>query len=482
MGIELSFASSAGPPETTTASRAQRVDETAVSEWTSILGFLFQIEQPAEESPEPPVDSDPQSFTGTFVPTDGNQFWAAFLAKVPTIISGEAPVPSGSTETESFVLGGITDDTAIPEQNHEEGDGFELSTCDWTILSSPMPVPLLHASPLSGSSGAVSFDDNAPTTLEQPPQSHVPQGPNPAGLPEGPTTVEAVFQMQNPASEPAKRNVPNPGTREGTWAAIGPEQPEGQQMEPGQQRTKAFGDPKQGRNRSLSVETEDQGRHGAPGGDGGDSPPRQEESAPPTEQMNLADRGLLSVPSHSYVRANASREAEGAFSPETLRQAIDESMNISIPDKRASPLQFHLRISPDDFGTPNTGSGSDVRLNLIQRGDEILIKIQGGGEPLAIRAQSEWEGLVERLKPHGLEATSRALSGEFGRREGEPWTPSVPEQAMPDSAAHPGEEQRRFGQEQQQQHQQRQQRQRFSTRFGGDKTPFSLDYNPSNQQ
>ncbi len=447
--------------------KAPRTNEPAVSEWTSILGFMFQIEQPVEGEPEASINSDIQTPRNSFSSPEGAHFWAGFLAHASVVLSGETAETTESSEAETVASTGDVHGNKIEEQTPATGEGLELSAADWTILSTAIPIPQQYAPPVASNSSTVAPEHAAAASPAPSSQTQIAEGAPVAHMPSGPVDVEAVFQLQ----------VPAPVAIEETMAILGPEFSSVQATMPEQQVLEGLGEHPDSLTNSSNADSDHPDRDDAPKGNGSDPAPEDQHSATPREQPFFAERGQTSIPNNSHTVLDGSQSKAESISPKEFRQAIEESLNSAIPEKRASPLQFQLRISPDDFGTQATGNGGEVRLNLLQRGDEILMKIQGGGEPLAVPAESEWEGLVERLKPHGLEAVSTTFSREGGWRDGETWTPSLPEQAMPDSAANPGDEQRRFNQEQQQ-HQQRKQRQRFSTKSGPDKTPFLLDYRP----
>lgn len=477
MGIELSPASSAGPPEATAPAKAPRTNEPAVSEWTSILGFMFQIEQPVEGESDASVNSDIQTSSNIFSSPEGAHFWAGFLAHASVVVSGETAETTESSEAETVASTGDVHGNKIEEQTLATGEGLELSAADWTILSTAIPMPQQYAPPVASNSSTVAPEHAAAASPSSSSQTQIAEGAPVAHMPSGPVDVEAVFQLQMTAPVSTNLDTSHQLPMEETMATLEPEFSSGQATMPEQRALEGPGDHPDGRANSSNSESDHPGRDDDPRGNGGDPAPENQHSATTREQPFFAERGHTSIPNNSHTLLNGSQSTAESISPKEFRQSIEESLNSAISEKRASPLQFQLRISPDDFGTQTVGNGGEVRLNLLQRGDEILMKIQGGGEPLVVRAESEWEGLVERLKPHGLEAASTTFSREGGRRDSEPWTPSLPEQAMPDSAANPGDEQRRFNQEQQQ-HQQRKQRQRFSTKSGPDTTPFLLDYRP----
>jgi hypothetical protein len=482
MGIELSLASSAGPPEATPPPQVQPTSELLVSEWTSILSFLFQIEQPEETAPEPSVNSDSPVVSGAPVSLDRMFFWAGLQTYVPPVLIEEPIAPNKLNGIEPGVPLGEAEDEEVSGQLAGDGDGFELTACEWTIVpTSVQPTPQPAVLPITISEGDLSDHpvsaDPVPT-LRDAASAPPPRDPTLRG----PVAVEAVFQVQPATSETPPRYTSNLSRRDDTLPTAAPRLWNGETLKLEGEQAEEFVVPQHGLGHSSAKEPSDENQRGSQDETGGESPPENRDSAEPRATMPGSDHGLLAIPVPAHTRAARAEDNTEVIPQEQFRQSIEDSLNISSPERRAAPLQFQLRISPDDFGAPNRENAGEVRLNLFQRGDEILMKIQGGGEPLAMRAQSEWEGLVERLKPHGVEATSSAFSSEQARREGEPVRTSMPEEAVPDAAANQGEEQRRFGQDQQQQHHQRQQRQRQLTQVGANALTFSLDGGPPSPQ
>jgi hypothetical protein len=476
MEIDLSLASFVNPQETAAPAKGQPIGQGAVSEWTSILGFLFQIDQPMEGDVEPAINPASQPPRADVEPTEAARFWAGFLAHQSTTLVQQMVVAEPVVATGEAIL------PEMAEPTPESDDGLELSSSDWTILATPIPLPQQPTIAIDSPPDQPAPEPRPPTLSAPASSPHIPEGPAPAQAMAAPPAVEAVFRLQPPPPEAPPPQMPNPAPS----PAIPPnpllETRDSVMAEPESPSPAPSAAAKPLPVNSESAETRDGDRHGASSDSGREAPTEHQNNASSKEQPGFGDRHTPALPNQNQPAIRWSNTGTEALSPEQVQQSIQESTNFSIPDKRTAPLQFQLRVSPEDFGSPSTGSQNEVRLNLLQRGEDVLMKIQGGGEPLAIRAESEWEGLVERLKPHGLEAASRAFAPEFGRREGEPPAPPVQERTMSDSAANPGEEHKRFGQEQQQQHQQRQQRQRFAAKSAANAKPFSLDYIPLGPQ
>ncbi len=486
MGIELSLASSAGPPEAAPPPQVQPTSELLVSEWTSILSFLFQTEQPEEPAPEPSENADSPPASGTFVSPDRTFLWAAFQTYAPPVVIEDPIAPNTLSDIEAGVPLGELEVEEVPEQvagnGDDDDDGFELSASEWTIVpASVLPTPQPAITPIRTSDEDLPDPpvsaDPAPTLRDA-----APVGPPRDPRLRGPVAMEAVFQVQPNPSEAPPPQTSNLSRGDDTLPPVEPRQWNGETQKLKRDQAEEVVLPQHGLGHSSGKELRDETQRGSQDETGGDRPPENRDGAQPRAALPGSDHGLSAAPAPTYSNAARTGDNTEVTPPEQFRQSIEESLNISSPEKRASPLQFQLRISPNDFGAPNRESAGEVRLNLFQRGDEILMKIQGGGEPVAMRAQSEWESLVERLKPHGVEATSSAFSADQGRRDGELVRAAISEEAVPDSAANQGEEQRRFGQEQQQQHQQRQQRQRHLTQFGANALAFSLDGGPPSTQ
>lgn len=457
----------------------QSPKDLAVSEWAAILGFLFQIEQPPEGEPEASVNWEPQTQHSSAASPDA-AFWAGLMVHRPAVPLNKVDDIAELGKAEPVAIISPSDDEELQNEALQLGEGFELSGSDWLMLPAPLLVEHRHSTRLLGDSVPASSNQREPTGSAQ---SQQPQNPEHATLAEvssEPTTVEAVFRLQPTMPNPPKVNSPDPSLRELPSGASGLGSLIGVHMELQEERVDRGSNPTPSKEHPPSSEADEGTRHSTARDNSGDPQAGNQENTPPRELPTLTERGTLSISNRSDYIGIWSDDKLRVDSTKPVHESIQNSTNILLPAKRASSLQFQLRISPNDFGTPSTGGGNEIRLNLLQRGDDVLMKIQGGGEPLALSAKAEWEALVERLKPHGLEPSSKAFHTETNRREGEPWIPSVPEQAKSDSAAVSEQEHRRSGQEQQQQ--QRQQKQRYSTRSGANSNPFSLDYGPADPQ
>jgi hypothetical protein len=114
------------------------------------------------------------------------------------------------------------------------------------------------------------------------------------------------------------------------------------------------------------------------------------------------------------------------------------------------------------------------------------MKVLGGGQHLALRAEPEWDSLVERLRLHGLEPTARAFAMESSKRDVNVIPTHGDGQSAHDTASNSQDEARRFSQQQQQQqqqqHQQKQPRHRNPAGSSRRLTVFSPDSETSGHQ
>ena len=94
----------------------------------------------------------------------------------------------------------------------------------------------------------------------------------------------------------------------------------------------------------------------------------------------------------------------------TSPQSAQETIAVTAYDlgasRRSGAIQLDLLVSSEDIGGPISNKDGAIRLHLQQRGDEVLMKVLGGGQQLALRAEPEWDSLVERRKLHGRERVS----------------------------------------------------------------------------
>lgn len=472
MGIEFSTISSVEPLEAATTARVVRTDESMVSDWISILNCLFQIDQPAGGETEPDGEQEPHLAPGTSTSADATFFWIHPHTSGKLALSDE---PGRSTETDEIRLvpnpaGGeeVERDSPPPEPV----EGHDLTGDDWTILPSPIalpqpdptvpvnsvaPHPDVPARPvLSTETSQVPFTDALPRVRPQDDQA----------------SVEAAFRLSPAMQRPPETNPPNatdpPTFKLENTAQTSAEPAEGKIGDTGMAR------PQQLNSRDPGAGSQDPQSNSDAQRDVPEAEP--ETGASPRDAIAFIEKSPFVIPSQPSATSELRQSASRIDTPVAAPASLDGSAYLLAPDKRPSPLNLQLKITPDDLGIPGTGSQAEVRLNLLQRGDELLMKIQGGGEPVVARAEAEWGNLVERLKPHGIEATSRHFPSEFGRRDDEPRTPIAPEQATPDSGTRQEEGQQRSQQEQHDR-QQRQLRQRFSERVAARQSPFSLDHN-----
>ena len=477
MGIELSNLGLVSPPEASALSRAPNGNQPNGSEWASILGYLFQIEPPVDEAPGPTPGSEPEPTAIAVAPREELFFLIGFSAFANTLPSEERVDAGELVETDAS----IEPETTVPIEAHEAPpeatDGFELSSDIWTVLPTPVSLPTLPpAPPPPIPNQNPPHQTSAPTSPEALP-TQLPQSPPPAGPREEPVTVEAVFRLSTESPETPRLDAPSGQPAEDSPRSIETEtkSPQGRMPEPHQGDDTRPGSPSENHSGHARSDADDRKQHSESDAKREFPKVTKQEPPLPNEPAVLTEKTPFSLPTPPHTRSEWPQPITSHSSSSTvpaLKEVTDQALSL---ERRPSPLQFQLRLTPDDFGAPSANSNTEVRLNLLQRGEEVLMKIQGGSETVARNAEAQWESLVDRLKPHGLEATSRLFAPELAKRDGDPRAPQIVEHAMPDSGSNPGDEQRRFNQEQQHQ-QQRQNRQRYPTKTAAGKSPFSLEH------
>ncbi len=471
--------------------------EAAVSEWNSILNFLFQIEAALKPKTDATVAEESQPKNGPIVAaTDLSILWASFLPHSPTPHSPAEPTGEADKLGETLgakmskAISPLDEERAAREQPSEDTPLLKMSGSEWIVL----PEPVL--APYQDRPAAMPPAEEAspkPVVLQESRRYRPAQSPERVPSPawsKQPTAVEAIFRLQGPnAAEigqaPAASNV----IAEGTTAAKS--QPavdkpaanaepqdtdfrDSDLLEPEIPENSGLRDRRAASDDSLPIGLEDKGRQDTSSESGRDTKDDRTGTAPSHELATFSEQGSFHLLHSSNGARKLNRETEVLTNSQPLHEVSRTAAMILNPEKRLSPLQLELRVSSEDFGIPSTKSGSEVRLQLLQRGDEVFLKLHGGDERLAIRADTEWEHLIERLRSHGLEPITKATPTELGRREEELSTTPATAQTEQDSASSPQEEQRRFGNEQQQ-HQHRQQRQRSLDRFRKQASEFSIE-------
>lgn len=472
--------------------KAQTGKEAAVSEWTSILNSLFRIEEAIESETDSTVTEDPQPQSGRIADaTDMTILWTSLLPQSPTPYSpanppGEAVKLWEAVGAESsLTMSTIETETEAREQPPEDSHLFELSGSEWSVLPDPILAPYQDKPEIIPPVQEASSEPLVPrdTSRNRPSQSK--DSPQLPACSKEPASVEAVFRLQTPNVEevgkgPAPSKIidedstaPRPHPDGANSAAISePRDIKLPELEPRQ----ADGIPERrtNRNDSLPIASKAQGSQGDSSRNGRDTNDERRALEPSRELETLSQQAPLHLLNPLDGARKVTRETGILASANPMQEASQPATLILNPEKRISPLQLELRVSSEDFGIQSTKHGSEVRLQLLQRGDEVFMKIHGGDDRLAIRADTEWERLIERLKPHGLEPITRAIPNELARREGESSTAPITPQTAHDSTSDPKEEQRRFGNEQQQ-NQQRQQRQRSLETLRKNASEFSIE-------
>jgi hypothetical protein len=477
MGIELSNMGTVEPAETAVTARTARTDESLVSDWASILNSLFQIDQPEEETSEPAVKPEAEPSV-TLAPTvDPSFFWI----RLPVMKEAEPVVESGVTtalnESIESLAPVATVAADVGGSAPEEDSGYELSGESWTVLPVPVALPT-HVPAIPANDIGIEQDvADSPIQLHDESPSQPPRATPPIATPGGPTTVEASFRLSPEMTKPLKTNPPDGGERT-TIKAESPlqdtvERAEGQIGDAGSSKSLDLNQQRTGAD-SQRPHSDSREQHASPESEP-DNQMFQQRAAPSAETTPF------SPPSHPSLAPEMRQSIARTEESVSSSALIENSAYPLTLEKRSSPLNFQVKVTADDLGVQNAGKQPDVRLNLYQRGDELLMRIQGGGDPVAIRAEAEWGTLVDRLKPHGIEALHRHFPAELGRRDDDHARPIAPENTAPDSDGKQEEGQQRF-QQQHHERQQQQHHQRHLTRFAAGKSRFSLDYGAASPQ
>ena len=480
------------------SAKAQTGKEAAGSEWTSILNILFQIEEPIESETDSTVTVDPQPQSGRIPEaTDMTILWTSLLPQSPTPHSTAYPPDeavklgeSGGAES-SLTMSTVETEKEFREQPPEDSHLFELSGSEWSVLPDPMLAPYQDKPAIIS---PVEEASSEPVLRQESSRNRPSQSKDTPPLPacsREPASVEAVFRLQTPnveevGKDPAPSKIvdedltatrPHP---DGVDSAATSEPREINLLELEPQQSNGLPERRTNRNDSLPIVSKDQGSQGDSSRNGRDTNEERGALEPSRELETFSQQAPLHLLNPLDGAKKVTRETGILALANPMQGASQTATVILNPEKRVSPLQLELRVSSEDFGI-QTNQGGEVRLQLLQRGDEVFMKIHGGGDRLAMRADAEWERLIERLKPHGLEPIAQAIPNESARREGESSTAHITPQTAHDSTSDPNEEQRRFGNEQQQ-NQQRQQRQRSLEKLRKTGSEFSIERDTNSPQ
>ena len=399
MSIDFQFApkpqvAESNPPAT--APPATNVEQG--SEWLTILECLFQIEPEISPQAGEAVPSEPVAEINSLAPPAAITFLAAFfpkesLANSSGVSSAVEPEDSKNLETAEFVAEVDSRGTKAWPDEPSLGGQFDLVPELWELSPSSGPIVAsslaIEVRPdlLVGDSHS---DRDAPTTSPAgiaPPKEMAPN----AARWNNREIASAVFYMN---SATAGDETPPEFTR-----------PDAALIAFAEKDAPAL--PVHGLSPSQGFESESreqsENRDGKPSEEMETIPEENAAKAGDVAESVGAD-ARLSLVGHRHLQPTGSRSVENRSSLVSFATEVDAAMAGSEVQTRPSAVSLDLRISQGDLGLPEDSLAGELRLQLRQRGDEIQMRIHGTGEGIAGRAQQEWTGLVERLRPLGLEA------------------------------------------------------------------------------
>ncbi|MFN7650788.1 MAG: hypothetical protein ACK5UT_25135 [Acidobacteriota bacterium] len=456
----------------------------AVSEWNSILNFLFQIEAPAEEEPESAGTEPAESGGDSTAATETSTLWTGLMlsgATLPlsTIATAHKPQIEVDTSLKSPARGTNQEDYPVDAQFHPSdhfADSLGLAPLQGTngppqtnpTTTAAQVLPPKMTPPISASARQSNVSDTGSR-----PAGPGPTIASPPSLWTGkPATIDAAFRLDQIAScggITLPKHLYASVSRDDVADILGvgslPPAKHGTSFVLGHQP-----------NQDASWQSEPKSHEDGSAGKGSKSPYEAAEVARSDVQQNPTDHGLFPAIVGGPNEPTRATQLEQQSSPSQRTQEVTAPTSVDVgQDKRGGPIHIELRLSPEDFGAPITGKETEVRLHLQQRGEEVLMKVFGGGEQLALRAEPEWDSLLKRLKLHGLEPTARAFSIDSSKGDGEAIAPPRGGQPTSDSASNPNDDTGQFSRNQERHHQQRQPRQRQPAGVSRRNSTFSLE-------
>lgn len=463
----------------------------AVSEWNSILNLLFQIDAPAEEEPESTGAEYAESSGGSTTATEISPLWTSLILSgtailLPTIATAPKPQIEVDSSFEFSIRGTDQEDYPVDVQFNPSdnlADTLGLATLQATNgppLANPTTTAgqaLLPKStqPIGDSAYQSNGSDTGRRLADPGPTIATP----PSAWTAKPATIDAAFRLDQVASYGGDTLPTHPFasfSRNDVADVHGVES-----LPPAKQGISLI----LGHQPDLdaSLQSEPKSYEDGTNGKGSKSAYEASEVARSNDPLNPADQRPFPAIVGGPNEPIRTTQLEQQISPSQRTQGVTAPICVDLGrDKRGGPIHIELRVSPEDFGAPITGKEAEVRLHLQQRGEEVLMKVFGGGEQLALRAELEWESLLKRLKLHGLEPTTRAFSIDASKRDGEAIAPPRGGQPTSDSAATLHDEPGQFSQNQERHHQQRQPRQRNPAGMARRNSTFSLEGQQTSSQ
>jgi len=398
MSIDLQFAPA---PKVTEPSPASTVlnsgDAAQGSDWRTILEGLFQNEPQISTDGEEMVPSEPLLETSPPPPLSAIAFLASFFSKqaldksslfesTVELQNDEDPVCPDIVAEPCFLP---TETASDPPSSMGE---FELSPNLWEfvplIVLTPIPsVAIPEDSRHNQLPSRVDLLDQTPLGTPLLP----PSGPAPEKR--GDTQiVSAVFTIKTvDGSEDTSRRPAQPDPEAVVQAAD--EVASGVPVLVGLRSQESSSESREDRN--ARDEKPDENKDVIP-----------EDSEPPSGEAletSGGNVGFSAVPSRQ-LHDNWNRSSQARSSTVSFGSQVDAAIADPGEPTRPSSISLDIRISQGDFGLPDDSGAGELRLQLRQRGEEVQMRVHGTGESVGSRAQSEWTGLVERLRPQGLEA------------------------------------------------------------------------------
>ncbi len=397
MSIELQFAPTPKVTEPNPAPSELTSDGDAQgSEWRTILEGLFQSEPEIATDGEDVVPGEPSSEPSPTTPLSAIAFLASFFSKeAPNKLSlfGSTVEPQNDEGTAGSEIGAEPSflPTEAPSDPPSSSEEFELAPNQWefvpvTILTPAPFVAISERSPHNEIPSSVGKADQSPYGTHSPAPSG--SAPDKRGDPQ---IVSAVFTIKTgdagadtsgrptppnnetvlPAADEIASAVP---VRLGGWSQETP-------TESGEKQEAR--DELQGRNQDVLPE----------------------DTAPAAGEALEVIGGNLGFSTQPLLHPGNTRNrtTEARLSTLSFVSQVDAAMADPVEPARLSSINLDLRISRGDLGLPADLVAGELRLQLRQRGEEIQMRVHGSGEGISSRAQSGWAGLVERLRPQGLE-------------------------------------------------------------------------------
>jgi len=372
-------------------------DSAQGAEWRTILEDLFQSEPEISADGEEVVPREPLLETSPSTPLLAIEFIASFFSKEALDKSSrcESTVePKNDEDTACSEI--VAKSCFLPSENSVDPPDsvgeFELSPNLWefvplTVLTSTPSVGIPEDSPQSELPSRVDSPDVSPQGNPLLPLS----GPA-SEKRSDPQIVSAVFTIKTvDGSDDISRRPAQPDTEALVLAAdeVGSGVPV--RVDPRSQESPS----ESGENRECRDENPSKNKDVIP-----------EDSAPPSGEASETVGGNVgfSGVAHRQPDDTRNRSTEARLSTVSFVSQVDAAMADPGEPTRPSSINLDLRISQGDLGLPDDSGAGELRLQLRQRGEEIQMRVHGTGEGVGTRAESEWAGLVERLRPQGLEA------------------------------------------------------------------------------